>query len=75
MEVVCALQRDQGQYVIDKPETIEYHGFDRLTCGEVPHFWVLLRRLVHDFANTKLVKRKRLGNGSHNYLSAGPYIA
>jgi hypothetical protein len=39
--------------LIDKPQAIEHHGFDRLTYGEVPHCRVLLGRLIEDVAKAE----------------------
>ena len=49
---------DQVQGLIDTPQTLESHGFDRLTHGEVLHVGVLLRRVVHD-AIAKFVTHAR----------------
>jgi hypothetical protein len=49
----------QGQGLIETPKTIESHGFDRLTSGEVPPFGVLRRRVVHAFANATFVTYAR----------------
>jgi hypothetical protein len=48
--------RDQGECVIDKSQAIEHHGFDGFTHGEVPHFRVLVGRLIEDIANTEFVE-------------------
>lgn len=46
---------DQGERVMDKPQTIEHHRFHGFTHCEVPHFRVLVGGLVEDVANAEFV--------------------
>jgi hypothetical protein len=46
---------NQSARVIDTPQAIEPHGFDRLTSGEVPHCRMLLGRLLEDVANAECI--------------------
>jgi hypothetical protein len=57
--LILEAPRDEVECVVDKSQTIEHHCFDGFPDGEVPHFWVLLRRFVYDFANAKFVKHAR----------------
>jgi hypothetical protein len=47
---------DQIQGLIDQPQPIEYHGFDRLTYGEVSHCRVLLGRLIEDGTKAECIE-------------------
>jgi hypothetical protein len=33
---------DEGELLVDKAETVEHHGFDRMASSHNPHFRVLL---------------------------------
>ena len=50
---------DEGERLVDKPQTIEHHRFDGFPDGEVSHCRVLLRRFVSDVAYAKFVKHAR----------------
>ena len=47
---------NQRERLIDKPQAIEHHGFDRLTYREVAHFRVVVSGLVDDVAKTESCK-------------------
>src|SRR2546421_6196802 len=50
---------DEVEGLIDKPQAIEHHGFDRLPYREVPHFGVLVGGLIEGVANAEFVKHAR----------------
>jgi hypothetical protein len=47
---------NQGEGLIDQPQAIAHHGFDRLTHGEIPHFGVLMGGLINDVAYAECVE-------------------
>ena len=49
----------EGELLVEKAQTVEHHGFDRMTGGHNPHFRVLLRRLINDLRNAELFKHSR----------------
>jgi hypothetical protein len=58
--------------MVDKAQTIEHQGFERFPDGTVAHVWVLLRRVVHDFANATFVQHPRdKAKMSHDLTTIG----
>jgi hypothetical protein len=47
---------DEVERLIDQPQAIEHHRFDRFIHGEVPQFRVLWRGLVDDVAHAEFVE-------------------
>jgi hypothetical protein len=47
------------ELLVDKAETVEHHGFDRMADGHNPHCWVLLRRLIDDLRDAEFFKHPR----------------
>ena len=47
---------DEVELLVDKAETVEHHGFDRMAGGHNPHFRVLLRRLINDLGDAEFFK-------------------
>ena len=50
---------DEVELLVEKAQTVEHHGFDRMASGHNPHFGVLLRRLINDLSNAKFFKHPR----------------
>jgi hypothetical protein len=48
--------RHEGERLVDTPQFIEPHRFDRFTHGEVPQFRILLGGLVDNVANAEFVE-------------------
>jgi hypothetical protein len=46
----------QVEGLIDTPQAIEHHGFDRLTHSEIPQFGVLMGGLINDVAYAECVE-------------------
>jgi hypothetical protein len=49
----------QVEGLMDTPQAIEPHGFDRLTCSEVAQFRVLVGRLIDDVTHAEFVEQAR----------------
>jgi hypothetical protein len=50
---------NQVEGLIDKPQAIEHHRFDRLPHGEIPQFRVLLGGLINHVANAEFIEHAR----------------
>ncbi len=50
---------DEGALVIEKTQTVEHHGLDRMACGHHPHCRVLLGGFVHDLGDAEFFKHAR----------------
>ena len=50
---------DEGELLVEKAQTVEHHGFDRMAGGDNPHFRILLRRLINDLRNAEFFKHPR----------------
>ena len=46
----------QVEGLLETPQAIEHHGFDRLTCSEVAHGRVLVGRVIDDVTNAEVVE-------------------
>jgi hypothetical protein len=44
---------------VEKAQTIEHHGFDRMPSGHNPHFRVLLGGSLNDFRDAEFCKHPR----------------
>lgn len=47
---------DQGKRLVDKPQAIEHHRFDRLPYCEITHCWILVGGLIEDVANAEFIE-------------------
>ena len=50
---------DEVELLIDKTQTVEHHGFDRMAGGHNPHFRVLLGGSINDFSDAEFFKHAR----------------
>jgi hypothetical protein len=50
---------DKVQLLVEKAQTVEHHGFDRMASGHSPHGRVLLRRVINDLSNAEFFKHSR----------------
>jgi hypothetical protein len=50
---------DKVQLLVEKAQTVEHHGFDRMASGHSPHGRVLLRRVINDLSNAEFFKHPR----------------
>ena len=46
--ILKKMEGEVYQLLVDKAETVEHHGFDRMVSGLNTHCRVLLRRLIND---------------------------
>jgi hypothetical protein len=49
----------EGELWVEKAQTIEHHGFDRMPSGHNPHFRVLLGGSLNDFRDAEFCKHPR----------------
>src|SRR4029453_16169574 len=49
----------ERELLVEKAQTIEPHGFDRMAGSDNPRFRVLLRRLINDFSDAEFFKHPR----------------
>src|SRR5262249_20263622 len=47
------------ELLVDKTQTVEHHGFDRMAGGYNPHFRVLLGGSINDFSDAEFFKHAR----------------
>jgi len=47
---------DEVERLVDKAQTVEHHGLDRMAGGHNPHFRVLLGGFVNDFSDAEFFK-------------------
>ena len=50
---------DEVELLVDKAQTVEHHGFDRMAGGHNPHFRVLLGGLINDLRDAEFFKHAR----------------
>jgi hypothetical protein len=50
---------DEGALLVEKAQTVEYHGLDRMACGDNAHCRVLLGGLVHDLGDAEVFTHAR----------------
>ena len=50
---------DEVELLVDKAQTVEHHGFDRMAGGHNPHFRVLLGGSINDFSDAEFCKHAR----------------
>jgi hypothetical protein len=50
---------DEVELLVDKAQTVEHHGFDRMAGGHNPHFRVLLGGSINDFSDAEFFKHAR----------------
>jgi hypothetical protein len=51
--------RNEVELVVNKAQTVEHHGFDRMASGDNPHFRVLLGGSINDFRDAEFFKHAR----------------
>ena len=49
----------EGELLVDKTQTVEHHGFDRMAGGHHPHVRVLLGGSINDFSDAEFFKHAR----------------
>jgi len=49
----------KGERLVEKAQTVEPHGFDRMAGGHNTHFRILRRRLLHDVRDAEFFKYRR----------------
>ena len=50
---------DEVELLVNKAQTVEHHGFDRMAGGHNPHFRVLLGGSINDFRDAEFFKHAR----------------
>ena len=50
---------DEVELLVDKTQTVEHHGCDRMAGGHNPHCWVLLGGSINDFRDAEFFKHAR----------------
>ena len=50
---------DEVELLVDKAQTVEHHGFDRMAGGHNPHGRVLLGGSINDFRDAEFFKHAR----------------
>jgi len=49
----------EGELWVEKAQTVEHHGFDRMAGGDKPHFWVWLGSSINDFREAECFQHAR----------------
>jgi hypothetical protein len=50
---------DEVELLVEKAETIEHHGFNRMAGGHHPHFRVLFGGSINDVSDAEFFKHAR----------------
>src|SRR5688572_26738594 len=57
--VILEKMGDEVELLVDKAETVEHHGFDRMASSHNTHFRVLLRRSINHLRDAEFFKHPR----------------